>query len=122
MAKTLLELHREFEAGFNSGDVNGLVELYEPNAVLIPETGRIAKGTAEIRTALESLLAARPSIRLDTAATFETADGIALLHGRWTLKAAGPDGPFEVSGTSSEVARRQPDGRWLYLLDNPYGA
>jgi uncharacterized protein (TIGR02246 family) len=122
MAKTLRELHREFEAGFNSGDINGLVGLYEANAVLIPEPGRMAKGTAEIRTALESLLAPRPSIQLDTAATYETAEGIALLHGKWTLKAAGPDGPFEASGTSSEVARLQPDGRWLYLLDNPYGA
>ena len=26
----------------------------------------------------------------------------------------------ELSGITAEVARRQPDGRWLYVIDNPY--
>ena len=123
MVDTLPDLHRKFESAVNSGDLDALAALYEPNAVLIPSPGQIARGMAEIRSALAGLLSTRPTIRLETATVFETTEGIALLHGKWTLKATGPDGnPFETAGTSAEIARRQPGGGWLYLLDNPYGS
>ena len=46
---------------------------------------------------------------------------VALLHGRWTLKGTAPDGSaIETSGRNSEVVRRQPDGGWLFAIDNPF--
>ena len=49
--------------------------------------------------------------------------GVALLRGRWRLSGTGPDGqPVELAGSNVEVARRQPDGRWLYVIDHPFGA
>ena len=51
------------------------------------------------------------------------ADDIALYVGRWTLQGADPAGqPVSMGGESSDVLRRQPDGRWLIALDNPWGA
>ena len=33
-----------------------------------------------------------------------------------------PDGsPAELGATTAEVARRQPDGTWLYVIDNAWG-
>ena len=33
-----------------------------------------------------------------------------------------PDGsPAELGATTAEVARRQPDGSWLYVIDNAWG-
>ena len=47
---------------------------------------------------------------------------VALLYTKWTLKGTDPEGsPFERSGTTSDVARRQADGSWLFVIDNPFG-
>ena len=50
-------------------------------------------------------------------------DDIALLSNEYTLEGTGEDGkPFTLTGKTSEVVRRQPDGRWLYIIDHPSGA
>jgi hypothetical protein len=41
-----------------------------------------------------------------------------VLSNRWTMRI----GDDEMSATTAEVARRQPDGIWRYLIDNPDGA
>jgi ketosteroid isomerase-like protein len=42
---------------------------------------------------------------------------------RWQLTATGPDGsPISMTGHSAEVARRQPDGSWRFVIDNPFVA
>ena len=51
------------------------------------------------------------------------AGDIALLCAQWHLTGTGPDGQSVVlNGKTAEVVQRQPDGRWLYLIDNPYGS
>jgi len=119
----LKSIHPRFEAAFNAGDVEALVALYEPDAVMALSPGKLARGIAEIRAVFEQFAETHAKMRLETATTLETGDGLALLHGKWTLTGRGPDGhPFEAAATSAEVLRRQPDGRWLYVLDNPFGA
>jgi ketosteroid isomerase-like protein len=44
----------------NAGDVEGLVALYEPGAVLAFPPGRLATGHEEIRKVYAELLAGRP--------------------------------------------------------------
>jgi uncharacterized protein (TIGR02246 family) len=119
-AMELVDMHRKFEAAFNAGDVGALVALYESSAVLVAVPGHLARGKDEIRAAYQQILAIRPAISLETTAAFETADGLALTHGKWRVTGKGPDGqPFQRSGISAEVLRQQPDGSWLYILDNP---
>ena len=116
----LADIHPIFEAAFNAGDLDALVDLYEPGAVLITSPGQSASGKDQIRAALEAFLAARPTMRVQTTAVVETADGLGLTCGKWSLKGTGPDGQaLEMAGVSAEVLRRQPDGRWLYVIDNP---
>jgi hypothetical protein len=43
-----------------------------------------------------------------------------LLHGSWLLEAAGSGAGVAMRGLSSEVVRRQADGTWRYILDNPF--
>ena len=52
------------------------------------------------------------------------ADGVlALTGGKWTSTGKDSDGkPVALSGKSVEVVRRQADGRWLFAIDNPWGA
>ena len=115
-----MEIHAVFEKAFNAGDLPGLVALYEKDAIFAPEPGRTVAGHSAIGAALAGSLAARPTLSLKTEGAFE-GDGYALLHGRWELNGTGPDGaPFQTKGRSCEVLRRQPDGAWLYIIDNPF--
>ncbi|HTM51363.1 MAG TPA: DUF4440 domain-containing protein [Bryobacteraceae bacterium] len=115
-----MEMHPAFEKAFNSGNLQELVALYEKDAILVAEPGRTVAGPGPIGEAYKGYLAAHPTMSLKTEAAFE-GDGYALLHGRWELNGTGPDGaPFQMKGRSCEVLRRQPDGTWLFVIDNPF--
>jgi ketosteroid isomerase-like protein len=108
-------MHAKFEALFNAGDLEGLVALYEPDAILNPSPDRTARGTAAIRATMQEFLALGGKIRIITTAVFE-GSGIALTHGDWALTG----GNVELAGKTAEVLRQQPDGQWLYVIDNPW--
>jgi ketosteroid isomerase-like protein len=47
---------------------------------------------------------------------------LALTTGKWRLQGTGADGkPVDMTGQSVEVARRQADGSWRYVIDAPWG-
>jgi len=54
------DLDRLFLERANAGDVDGVVDLYEPDAVLAFPPGRQAAGRAAIREVYADLLASRP--------------------------------------------------------------
>ena len=115
------ELHGAFQAAFNAADLEALVALYEPGAVLSSQSNQPVSGRDAIREAYRAFLAVKPEIHLETLAMFETGEGLALLHGRWTMTGTGPDGAeLRMEGRNAEVVRRQPDGSWLFLIDNPF--
>jgi uncharacterized protein (TIGR02246 family) len=108
-----------FTGYFNSGDLDALVDLYERDAVLLPEPGKPVVGHEAIRAALEAFVATGLKIDLKTH-TIHEADGVALLYSRWTLS-DGAGGPPAMSGSTVEVVRRQADGSWRFIIDDPYG-
>jgi uncharacterized protein (TIGR02246 family) len=112
------EIHALFERAFNQRDVQGLVALYEPNAVLVLN-GHDVKGRDNIREAFENLLPRRGRMTLATRAVVES-EGLAVLHGGWSVEpAAGMEGEIATRGLSTEVVRKQPDGTWLFVIDSP---
>ncbi len=115
-----VELDQLFGEALNSGNLEGLVALYEPDASFNPEPGQEIHGHVAIRQALAGFLIMNPSITLDTKVLAQTAD-VALCTANWHLTGTGPDGPVELNGQSVEVARKQPDGSWLFIIDNPFG-
>jgi ketosteroid isomerase-like protein len=46
-------------------------------------------------------------------------DGLAVTHGRWTMTGSAGDERMEMSERGTMVARRQPDGTWRIVFDNP---
>src|SRR5215217_2243615 len=73
------QIHGLFEQAFNSGDLEALMALYEPDAALIPQPGTVAEGTAAIRDSLRWFLDRRGRITLDTKLVVRVGDGH---HGR----------------------------------------
>jgi ketosteroid isomerase-like protein len=115
------QIHRDFESRFNEGDIDGLLALYEPDATLIPSPGAAATGPDEIREALNGFLALQGQISLDTKLSVTVGD-LAYLSNTWSLEGKDADGnPVSLGATTAEVARRQDDGRWLYVIDNAWG-
>jgi ketosteroid isomerase-like protein len=107
------EIHLLFEQAFNNGDVEAIVALYEPGAVLVVGD-ELRTCHDRIRDAYTSLLAGA-RMKLDTRAVIESGEGLALLYGIWSL---GP--PSGTQGLSTEVVRRQADGSWMFAIDNPH--
>ena len=120
-ATTPEQIHRSFEDRFNAGDIDGLMELYESNAALIAQPGSVAHGSEQVRAALQGFLSLKGRITLDSKLVFTVGD-LAYLSNTLSLSGTGPDGePVTLGATTAEVARRQADGTWRYVIDNALG-
>lgn len=114
------EVQQEFVEAFNAGNRDALLALYEPGASFVSQPGQVVTGIDAIREVLGGFLAMKGTFTLNKQ-TVVPAGELALLHGEWTLRSTGPDGKaLDMSMRSSEVVRRQPDGTWRYVIDNPY--
>ncbi len=119
-ARSPSEVHAIFQDAFNRGDVEALVALYEPEAVLVVNRQPVM-GVAAIRQAYQRMLARQGQMELETRSVVESGEGLAVLHGGWSLQSKGADGAITtVGGLSTEVVRRQPDGTWRFVIDEPY--
>jgi uncharacterized protein (TIGR02246 family) len=115
------ELDELFVQALNSGDLDALVALYEPQACFNPEPGQVVTGPQAIRETLSGFLAMNPKLTLEVKTLNQTSD-IALTTANWHLTGTGPDGnPVDMRGQSVEVSRRHPDGTWRFVIDNPFG-
>ena len=114
-------MHEKFARLFRAGDLEGLLELYEDEATFVAEDGSASRGKRAIRAALSEMLAVDGELEMETRYAACCGD-IALLSNAWRLTGTDADGaPVELSGQTSEVARRQPNGRWLLIVDHPWG-
>ena len=115
------DLDRLFAEALNAGDLEALTKLYEPHATIRPSPGETVHGLAAIREALAGFVGMKPRITMTTK-TLGQAGGLALTTSRWELSGTGADGkPVAMRGQSAEVARQQPDGSWLFVIDTPWG-
>ena len=122
VAKTPEQAHYLFVQFFNEGNVEALLSLYDPNAILVSFPDPPVSGHAEIRKALEGFLAMKCRMVLNVDKVF-SADGVGLLFSTWSLSGSDENGdPILVGGQTSDVVRRQADGSWLFVIDNPQGA
>lgn len=100
------DLDRLFLERANAGDVDGVVALYEPDAVLAFPAGTLTTGTAAIRAVYTELLARRPTLAGEIRPAIRNGD-LALTS------------TVRPGNATVELARRQPDGSWLWVLDQP---
>ncbi len=113
---------RYFQNCVRNGDLAGAVSCFDGEAVYIPTIGSIARGTAEIRAGMEMLCSMKPNLQAKRSVAYIVGD-LASWVDEWHLQATLPDGTaLNMTGVSSDILKRQPDGIWVYLVDNPYGA
>ena len=112
------QMNATFAKAFNNNrDIAGWLSLYEPDATLFDGTSPVV-GHEAIRKALIPLTKA-PGV-METKVNFSAVNGdIAVLRADYRIV---HEGQIVIAGSAVEVARRQPDGRWLYIIDNATGA
>lgn len=114
------EIHALLAEAFNNGDLDAFVEMHEVDAVtIVPPDGRQANGRNEIREALEPVFALRPRVTNEVLKKLEN-DGLALTQARWSFVGTDPGGErVEMEGEGTIVSRRQSDGTWRIVMENP---
>jgi uncharacterized protein (TIGR02246 family) len=118
-ARSPEKIHALIAAAFRAGDLDGFLDLHEEGAVsVVPPDGRRVTGHAEIRAALAPIFALRPQARIEVFDTLQ-ADALALTHARFHVTASDAGERLEITGRGTIVSRRQPDGSWRIVLDNP---
>lgn len=103
------DLARLFVERANAGDAEGLAELYEPDAVLAYPPGQTTAGRAAILALFEQMLAHATGFEVEPALPTVRNGDLALTSTH----------PSDGTGGRVQVARRQPDGSWLRVLDRP---
>ncbi len=105
-AKEPNDLEKFFVERANAGDIEGLVALYEPNAIVDCCNGEIAIGLKQIRKLFIKILADRPHYDSSIQSEARCSEDLALTSSR-----------LSNGDITSEVARRQKDGNWLWVID-----
>ncbi|NDU76655.1 DUF4440 domain-containing protein [Actinomadura sp. DSM 109109] len=108
-----------FADRFNAGDPAAVAAVYEEGAVFVPEPATPLTG-GDAHDANARFLALGLPITVVPRHVY-TAGDLALLIVDWVIEGEGDDGPVRIEGTATDVARRGPDGRWRYAVDNPFG-
>lgn len=103
------DITRLFVERSNAGDADGVAALYEEDAVMAYPPGQTTVGRAAIRDLWASVLAHAPR--------FSQEDSLpTLVCGDIALTATAPK---DDAGARAQVVRRQPDGSWLRIIDQP---
>ena len=107
--------------GINTGDLNALMSLYEPEAAFATRPGSLAYGLPGVRESLAAFVAMKGTLDLNVTRVLEASD-LALVVGTWSFTGTGPDGGLvKLTGHNADVLRRQSDGSWRFVIDNPWG-
>jgi ketosteroid isomerase-like protein len=103
------DITRLFVERANTGDAAGIAALYEEDAVMAFPPGEQTVGREAIRALWEKVLAQAPHFEFEDPLPTLVSGDIAL------TSTPAKDG----TGVRAQVVRRQADGRWLRLLDQP---
>jgi uncharacterized protein (TIGR02246 family) len=119
-AKKPEDVDRLFEERVNAGDLEGVLALYEPGATLVMPEGDMT-GAAAVRDSWSQLLAAQPQVQTHVTKVVRVGDDLAVLYNEWSGSMTGSDGqPTALAGKATEVVRRQADGTWRFIVDDPW--
>ncbi|TDD41864.1 DUF4440 domain-containing protein [Nonomuraea terrae] len=103
------DITRLFVERSNAGDAAGVAALYEEDAVLAYPPGSVTVGREAIRALWEKVLAGRPTFEQETPLPTLVCGDLALTS----------TPPRDGAGARAQVVRRQPDGSWLRVIDQP---
>lgn len=103
-----------FQRYMAEGDIDAVMSVYDSDAVLLNRTGELQKGEEELRQELTPFAAQKTCFSFNIKQVIRSGD-IALMHTMWNVSSSPPMSVYAI-----EVARRQPDGTWRWLIGDPF--
>jgi len=100
------DLERLLVSREREGDVDGMIALYEPSAVLIDDDETLLRGREAIREFYAAMVATGRKFHFGDQQEPLISGDLALTSTR-----------FPGGRVTAEVARRQRDGTWLWVID-----
>ncbi|MGE8426097.1 MAG: YybH family protein [Sphingobacterium siyangense] len=92
----------------NAGNLEGVVSLFEPNAIIATGSQVFVKGTNEIKAYFEQLISHNPQFN-------KVHHDLPIINGDIALTSTRvPNALITI-----EVCRKQKDGSWLWFIDQP---
>jgi|SRR5918992_1887825 ketosteroid isomerase-like protein len=112
-AKSPEEICRLFQQYMAKGDIDAVLSVYDPEAVFLNQSGEVKTGEA-LRQELAAFAGTKAIFDFNIKQVIQSGD-IALMHTEWKVSS-----PQQMSVYAIEVARRQPDGTWRWLIGDPF--
>ncbi|MEH6348026.1 MAG: DUF4440 domain-containing protein [Bermanella sp.] len=107
---------------FQQKNITGVLNSYEEGAAVLFEPGQAISDPATIKQMFEGAFQINPIFDYPNGHEVYMSNDIALHIAPWVMTGQAPDGTtIEQSGLSVAVLRKQTDGQWLMVLDNPHG-
>ena len=112
-----------FQEAMNECDLDKAMSLYDENAVFVQEPGKPElRGLDKIRAALSEFQSIKPKLKVEVV-QFVEAEDVAFYTLKWEISGTAADGEeIHMQSYDGNVAKRQPDGSWRTIIDNPFHA
>lgn len=118
---TIIERIKTMTSAFHNSDIQGVLASYEKGAAVMFEPAKQVSNPTEFKKMFEGFFQLNPKFDYSGHEVY-IANDLALHISPWVMKGIAPDGSvIEQSGLSVSVLRKQNNGTWLLVLDNPHG-
>ena len=109
-------------AAYRDKNIERVMQSYEEQTNVVFERGQPVEDIDQIQAMFEGSFAFNPAFEYSGHEVYVSGD-LAIHIAPWTMTGKTPDGQeIGDTGLSVAVLRRQANGEWLIVIDNPYGA
>ena len=120
--KKVLSVITEMTKAFENKDMDKVLEAYEPNAIVMFQPEVAVSGKENLRQGFIQFASVNPKFTYSGHEVFISGN-IATHISPWHMEGVLPDGSkLEQNGLSIAILRKQEDGSWLMIQDNPHGS
>lgn len=118
--QSVLSTIEKMTTAFENKNIDEVMACYEPKAVVVFEPESPVSDTNVLREMFTGMSMANPVFTYSGHEVFLSGN-IATHIAPWEMTAKAPDGTeIKQSGLSVTVLRKQENGTWLMILDNPH--
>src|SRR4030095_7529265 len=108
------QICRLFQQFMAAGDIESLLGLYDADVVFLTQSREERRGEGQLRGERAPLASAKADFRFRIKQIVQSGD-IALMHTERNVSIPKPMSVYAI-----EVARRQRDGTWRWLIGDPF--
>jgi uncharacterized protein (TIGR02246 family) len=117
----VMEVILKMTDAFHKKDLTGGLASYEKDAVIVFEPQKPSSGLQAITEGFKGFFTINPKFEYSGHEVFLNGD-LAMHFAPWTMTGKMRDGTVvKQSGLSVVVLRKQQNGKWLMVFDNPFG-